>query len=552
MDARFYNSDAIDIERLARDLVNVYLSQGYQAQEIGNKDQMLVQIKKGGDLEAIIGMQAALSLTIQKTSGGVLAMIGQQRWIDKAAVGAVGLVAIPFLWPLAVTAGVGALRQASLGNQALNMVDGLVRQQVPEAQAGPIPYNIMPQVQRNYAPTPVYTPSQPAPTYVPPQPPPQPAFRPQTVPAPAPQQLRCSSCNTPYEPGDTFCTGCGRSLTPPRLYCSKCNSEVKSGTAFCPKCGSSTFQTASGGQPVAPTPSPAPAPTVTYTPVPQKPSTPASPPPQKPPTPVYTPSATPVYTPPPAPPTPSVTVSASQAVTPPKPEEPLYVPPTTQTPSVVPQPRVTIVQGQKKETPAPTPSAPPPRPQKVYYTPSSQAQQAQQAQQTEAEPKPAQDQQASTPVSPTMPTQPAAKETPYYTPSWNSQPTVADQPQQPAQAGAASQPAAQSVAPWGTLILANGERVQLKDERAVVGRADHDLSSDLQPQVDLSDQQGADTVSRMHAVLEHVGSTYTLTDLNSTNATRINNQRLEPDKANPINDGDTLQFGKVTATFKKL
>ena len=555
MDARFYNSDAIDVERLARDLVNVYLSQGYQAQDIGNKDQMLVQLKKGGDFEALIGMQAALSLTIQKTSGGVLAMIGQQRWIDKAAVGAVGIVAMPILWPLAVTAGVGALRQASLGNQVLNMVDGLVRQQVPEAQAGPIPYNIMPQVQQNYAPTPVYTPSQPTPTYTPPlpAPQPQPVYRPQTAPAPAPQQLRCSSCNTPYEPGDTFCTGCGRSLTPPRLYCSKCNSEVKTGTAFCPKCGSSTFQTASGGQPVPSAPSPAPTPTVTYTaPAQPRPSPPAYTPPQKPPTPVYTPPATPVYTPPPTPPTPSVTVAASsQPVTPPKPEEPLYVPPTTQTPAVVPQPKVTIVQGQKKETSS-TPSAPPPRPEKVYYTPSSPAQQASQAQQAEAAAKPAQDQQTSAPVSPTMPTQPAAKETPYYTPSWNSQPTVADQSQQPAPSGAASQPAVQSSAPWGTLILANGERVQLKGERAIVGRADHDLSDDLQPQVDLSDQQGADTVSRMHAVLEHVGSTYTLTDLNSTNATRINNIRLEPDKSGPINDGDTLHFGKVTATFKKL
>jgi pSer/pThr/pTyr-binding forkhead associated (FHA) protein len=151
-----------------------------------------------------------------------------------------------------------------------------------------------------------------------------------------------------------------------------------------------------------------------------------------------------------------------------------------------------------------------------------------------------------------MPTQPAAQETPYYTPSWNSQPTVADQSQQAAEASPASQPAADSGAPWGTLILANGDRVQLKGERAVVGRSDHDLSSDLQPEVDLSNQQAADTVSRMHAVLEHVGSTYTLTDLNSTNATRINNNRLEPDKATPINDGDTLQFGKVTSTFKKL
>src|SRR5437764_660236 len=85
---------------------------------------ILVQIKKGGDFEAILGMQAALSVTIQRTAGGVLAMIGQQRWVDKAAVGAVGIAVLPLLWPLAVTAGVGAVRQASLGNQALNMVDG--------------------------------------------------------------------------------------------------------------------------------------------------------------------------------------------------------------------------------------------------------------------------------------------------------------------------------------------------------------------------------------------------------------------------------------------
>jgi hypothetical protein len=541
MDARFYNSDAIDVERLARDLVNAYLAQGYQAQNIGNKDQMLVQLKKGGDFEAIIGMQAALTLTLQKTSGGVLAMIGQQRWVDKAAVGAVGLVAMPILWPLAITAGVGALRQASLGNQVLNMVDGLVRQQVPEVQAGPVPYNIMPQVQQNYAPTPVYTPPQPAPAYAPPQPPPQPqpVYRPHTAPAPAPQQLRCSNCNTPYEPGDTFCTGCGRSLTPPRMYCSKCNSEVKPGAAFCPKCGSSTFQAASGGQQVPPVPSPAPAPRVTYTqPAQSKPAAPSYTPPAK--------QPAPLYTPPPTPPTPSVTVASSpQPVTPPKPEEPPYVPPTPQTPSVVPQPKVTIVQGQKKETP--TPPAPTPHPQKVYYTPSSQAQQTQQ---TGASAQPAQNQQASASTQPTIPAQPPAQETAYYTPSLHSQPTIADQPQQATQAGPA--PAASAGAPWGTLILANGDRVQLKGERAVVGRVDHDLDSDLQPEIDLSKQPGADTVSRLHAVLEHAGSTYTLTDLNSTNATRINNKRLEPDKPVPINDGDTLQFGKVTATFKKL
>jgi hypothetical protein len=133
------------------------------------------------------------------------------------------------------------------------------------------------------------------------------------------------------------------------------------------------------------------------------------------------------------------------------------VPPTSQTPAVVPQPKVTIVQGQKKETP--TPSAPPPRPQKVYYTPSSQTQQAQPAQQAEtAAAQPVQEQPDNA-LAPTLPVQPAAKETPYYTPSWNSQPTIADQPQQ------ASQPAADAGAPWGTLVLATG-----RSERSAGGR----------------------------------------------------------------------------------
>src|SRR5947199_7705422 len=121
MDARFYNSEEIDIELLANNLETFYRSQGYQVQQIGNKDQVMVQLKKGSDFEALIGLQAALSVILQRSGGGVLAMIGQQKWIDKAAVGAVGIIAAPILWPLMITAGAGAIRQASLGNQRLNV-----------------------------------------------------------------------------------------------------------------------------------------------------------------------------------------------------------------------------------------------------------------------------------------------------------------------------------------------------------------------------------------------------------------------------------------------
>jgi hypothetical protein len=138
MDARFYGSNDLNIERLATDLEHFFRGQGYQVQQIGNNDQMMVQLKKGSDFESIIGMQAALTVTIQRTSGGVMAAMGQQKWVDKAAVGVAGMV-IPVLWPLLFTAGVGAFRQAALANQVMTILDGLVRQQQPDVKTGSVP-----------------------------------------------------------------------------------------------------------------------------------------------------------------------------------------------------------------------------------------------------------------------------------------------------------------------------------------------------------------------------------------------------------------------------
>ena len=451
MDARFYNSEEIDLVRLANDIENMYRMQGYEVQQIGNKDQMMVQLKKGGDLVMLIGLQAALSVILQHSAGGTITMIGQQKWLDKAAVGAVGLVAAPVLWPLMITAGAGAIRQASLGNQVLNVVDGMIRQQYPRVQVGPVPVQIMPQLQQHWAPpssVPVYVPSVP-----------------QYVPSTARGTLRCPDCNTPYEEGDTFCSGCGRSLAQQKTLCPNCKAEIKPGLAFCPSCGASTFQTLPPTQQAIP-------PVPTYTP----------------PKPTYTPPA------------------PKQPAPQPKP----YVPPVPQQPPVTPKPSVTYVPGNPKPDTTTAPKQPP-RPPTPVYTP------------------PAQPPTIQTGVSPSSQTIPAKK---------------------PIKAKPASQPASTPTAPWGKLIFSDGKEVQLSGERALVGRSDHDVGS-INPEVDLSNLEGADTTSRIHATIEHIGSTYTVTDLNSTNSTRINGKRLEPDKATPINDGDKLSFGKVTCTFKK-
>src|SRR5436190_21174709 len=451
MDARFYNSEDIDLERLANDLDNMYRMQGFEVQQIGNKDQMMVQLKKGGDLVMLIGLQAALSVILQHTAGGTIAMIGQQKWLDKAAVGAVGLVAAPVLWPLMITAGAGAVRQASLGNQVLNVVDGLIRQQYPRVQVGPVPVQIMPQLQQQWAPpssVPVYVPSVP-----------------QYVPSTAKGTLRCPNCNTPYEEGDTYCSGCGRSLAPQKTLCPNCKAEIKPGLAFCPSCGASTFQTLPPTQQAIP-------PVPTYTP----------------PKPTYTPPA------------------PKQPAPQPKP----YVPPVPQQPPVTPKPSVTYVPGNPKPDTTTAPKQPP-RPPTPVYTP------------------PAQPPTIQTGVSPSSQTIPAKK---------------------PIKAKPASQPASAPTTPWCKLILSDGKEVQLSGERALVRRSRHDVGA-INPEVDLSSLEAADTTSSRHTTIEHIGSTYTVTDLNSTNSTRLNGKRLEPDKATPVNDGDKLSYGKLTCTFQK-
>ena len=474
MDARFYNSDEIDIEQLANNLENIYRAQNYQVQQVGSRDQVMVQLKKGSDFEALIGMQAALSVILQRSGGGVIAMIGQQRWIDKAAVGAVGIIAAPVLWPLMLTAGAGAIRQASLGNQVLNVVDGLVRQQRPEIQVGPIPVQIMPQLQQHYIPPPQYTPPAyiPPPQYTPPAyTPPPPVVNALPSSAPVAKQLRCPTCNTPYQPGDTYCSGCGKSLV---TLCPNCKSEVQDNASFCPKCGASIFQPLAATQAA---------------------------PPVQPQTPVYTPPPTPAYTPP---------AQQTPVYTPPPEPEP-YVPPVPKEPLVMPKTTITYTPSSPRQEAPPAQKQPPQ--QEVYYTPPPDL--------SPAPPKP-----QAPPVRP----QPIAP--------------------RPIAAKPAAQPAYNPAATWGYLAFSDGKQIALSGERAVVGRYDHDIGG-IQPEADLSSVPGSDTVSRIHAALEHIGSTFTVTDLNSTNSTRLNGKRLEPDKATPINDGDSLSFGKVTCTFKK-
>jgi hypothetical protein len=58
-----------------------------------------------------VGMSTALNIVFHQVDDTVNVEMGAGRWIDKATIGA---VAYFILWPLAVTAGVGAWQQIKM------------------------------------------------------------------------------------------------------------------------------------------------------------------------------------------------------------------------------------------------------------------------------------------------------------------------------------------------------------------------------------------------------------------------------------------------------
>ena len=122
------------------------------------------------------------------------------------------------------------------------------------------------------------------------------------------------------------------------------------------------------------------------------------------------------------------------------------------------------------------------------------------------------------------------------------QETVA--PAAPALAPAAPAPAAR-------LVVANsGVEIPLSSgDETVVGR--EDPYSGIFPDIDLTPHGGEEGgVSRRHCRIKLAGGQYTIEDLNSTNFTMLNRQRLQPGVPMTIADGDEIRAGRVKLIFK--
>ena len=84
-----------------------------------------------------------------------------------------------------------------------------------------------------------------------------------------------------------------------------------------------------------------------------------------------------------------------------------------------------------------------------------------------------------------------------------------------------------------------GLAFRLAPPSVVVGR-------DPEADVSLSEP----TVSWKHARLTAHGAAWTIADLGSTNGTRVNGERIEPEREIAIDPGAEVRFGEITLRFE--
>jgi pSer/pThr/pTyr-binding forkhead associated (FHA) protein len=86
-------------------------------------------------------------------------------------------------------------------------------------------------------------------------------------------------------------------------------------------------------------------------------------------------------------------------------------------------------------------------------------------------------------------------------------------------------------------------------EEIIVGR--EDPVSGVYPEVDTTPHDGDEAgVSRQHAMIRRKAGGYTLQDLDSTNFTFLNQQKLTPKIEHDLKDGDQIRLGRLSLTFR--
>ena len=183
MDSRYYPGVEVDVPTLSTEMRNLFDSE-YEVQAFQVSTTSIFQARKSSTLRDLTGLSSALTVKITPESGGTRVEIGMQKWFDKAAVAAVGVIAFP---PLLALAALGAYWQYKLTEDAWKIIEDHIAR-----KAG---------------------------SYVPPLP------------------GRCGTCGSANSVGADFCSSCGANLKV-AASCGSCGAPQKDPAArFCNRCG---------------------------------------------------------------------------------------------------------------------------------------------------------------------------------------------------------------------------------------------------------------------------------------------------------------------------
>lgn len=118
-----------------------------------------------------------------------------------------------------------------------------------------------------------------------------------------------------------------------------------------------------------------------------------------------------------------------------------------------------------------------------------------------------------------------------------------------AEAPAPPPPAPAPAGPRLVVVVSGAEIPLPAGEEILIGR--EDPVSGVYPDVDMTPHEGEEGgISRRHARLIMEGGNYFVEDLDSTNFTFVNKQKVAPKTRQAVNDGDEIRFGRVATVLK--
>src|SRR5262249_22201818 len=120
---RFY-APGMSVADLTRELQDWLKAESFDCQDLKTEQGgTLIQVRQQGGWRAFVGMQTALNVILYKDGDEITVEIGAGQWLDKAAAGVVSLF---ILWPLAVTAAIGAWNQMKMPERVFSRVTDFV------------------------------------------------------------------------------------------------------------------------------------------------------------------------------------------------------------------------------------------------------------------------------------------------------------------------------------------------------------------------------------------------------------------------------------------